>query len=186
MSLIAALRDFVGIFDRLALPYAVMGGLAVRVYGIPRPTQDVDFTVAVARERLGEVYQAAMSLGYTVAEPYLAGWVDRVAGMPVVKLRRYIGERGVDVDLFLAECRFQQEMLARRRTALIDGVTVSMVSPEDLVLLKLLAGRPRDIADITDVLFTQGRLDEVYLRSWAGQIGVLDALKDILASPPGI
>ena len=48
-GLAETLRDFVSLFDRLGLPYAVMGGLAVRVYGIPRPTYDVDFTVAIAR-----------------------------------------------------------------------------------------------------------------------------------------
>ena len=42
-------------------------------------------------------------------------------------------------DLFLAECEFQKELLARRRQAKIDGGVVWMVSPEDLILLKLLA-----------------------------------------------
>jgi hypothetical protein len=42
MSLSETLRDFVQLFDGLHLPYAVMGGIAVRVYGIPRPTYDVD------------------------------------------------------------------------------------------------------------------------------------------------
>ncbi len=180
MSLAASMRDFVGVFERLGLPYAVMGGLAVRAYGIPRPTYDVDFTVALPRERLGEFYKAAISLGYTVAEPYLTGWVDRVAGMPVVKLRRYIDERGIDVDLFLAECDFQKELLARRREVEIDGGKVWMVSPEDLILLKLLAARPRDIADIGDVLFTQGRLDQDYMRAWARRHGTLEGLEKLL------
>ena len=41
-----ALRDFVLLFERMEAPYVVMGGLAVRVHGIPRPTHDVDFTLA--------------------------------------------------------------------------------------------------------------------------------------------
>lgn len=55
-----------------------------------------------------------------------------------------------------------------------------MVSPEDLILLKLLAGRDRDIADIGDVMFTQGNLDEPYMRRWAKEIGVLDRLETLL------
>jgi len=69
----------------LWLRYAVMGGMAVRVYGIPRPTHDIDFTVAVPRDRLPELYAAVQALGYMVPEPYLQGWVDQVAGMPLVK-----------------------------------------------------------------------------------------------------
>ena len=37
-----ALRDFVSLFERLEAPYVLMGGFAVRVYGIPRPTYDAD------------------------------------------------------------------------------------------------------------------------------------------------
>lgn len=183
MDLTRAIHDFARLFDEMDLVYAVMGGIAVRVYGIPRPTYDVDLTVAMPRPRLGEFYQAATQLGYTIPEPYLAGWVDQVAGMPVVKVRLYLEGHGVDVDLFLAESEFQRQLLARRRRAQIDHLTVWLVSPEDLILLKLLARRPRDIADVGDVIFTQGQLDEAYLRHWAKQLGVLSELERALASP---
>src|SRR5206468_3706475 len=109
-----------------------------------------------------------------------------VAGMPLVKFRLFLEGRGVDIDLFLAESRFQQELLVRRRQVNLDGVSVWLISPEDLVLLKLLAGRPRDIADIGDILFTLGQLDEIYMRLWARQLGVLDALEKILAEHPAV
>jgi hypothetical protein len=176
-----ALADCVSLFDRMKLPYIVMGGIAVRVYGIPRPTYDIDFTLAIPRERLPELYAALQSGGYTVPEAYTRGWVDQVAGMPPVKFRLYLQERGVDVDVFLAESAFQREILARRRQATLDGIPVWLVSPEDLILLKLLAGRPRDLADVSDVLFTQGQLDESYLRHWAEGLGTRETLEAILA-----
>ena len=40
-----SLFDFVRLLESLKLPYAIMGGFAVRVYGIPRSTQDIDITV---------------------------------------------------------------------------------------------------------------------------------------------
>ena len=40
------------VLDRLGIPYAVMGGLAVRVYAIPRFTNDVDLTISLDREKL--------------------------------------------------------------------------------------------------------------------------------------
>jgi hypothetical protein len=133
-----------------------MGGLAVRVYGIPRPTHDMDFTAAIPRSQLAEVYASVEGLGYSIADSYKSGWVDQVADMPLVKFRLYLQEgRGVDIDVFLAESSFQWELLARRRPIMFEGATVWLVSPEDLILLKLLADRPRDIADIGDILFTQ-------------------------------
>jgi predicted nucleotidyltransferase len=180
-ELARALRDFAAVFEGLQSPYVVMGGIAVRFYGIPRATYDVDFTVAIERGRLPELYRRVRDLGYTVPEAYDAGWIDNVAGMPLVKARLYIKGRGIDVDLFLAESRFQRALLARRRREELDGVPVWLVSAEDLILLKLLAERPRDLADIGDILFTQGELDHPYLRQWANELGVLAELERALS-----
>jgi hypothetical protein len=97
--------------------------------------------------------------------------------------RAYLEGRGIDVDLFLAESHFQHELLARRCLQEIDHLSVWIASPEDLVLLKLLSGRPRDPADIGDILFTQGQLDEAYMRHWAQQLGISAELEQALAAP---
>lgn len=47
-----ALLDFIDIFDELRISYAVMGGLAVRAYGVPRPTYDVDVNIVISRDDL--------------------------------------------------------------------------------------------------------------------------------------
>jgi hypothetical protein len=103
--------------------------------------------------------------------------------MPVVKFRLALAEHGIDIDVFLAESSFQAELLGRRRRATLDGTLVWLVSAEDLILLKLLAGRPRDTADIGDILFTQGKLDEAYMREWAERLGVRGQLERVLAQP---
>lgn len=51
------IHDLVEIFDQLRLPYAIMGGIAGRAHGIPRPTYDLDFTLGV-EARLDEVLAA--------------------------------------------------------------------------------------------------------------------------------
>lgn len=183
MNLYDILREFVRIFERMNCPYAVMGGLAVRVYGIPRPTQDVDFTAAIPRTRLEEFYVAAEAAGYTIPEVYHSGWVDQVAEMPVIKLRRHTAEHGIDVDLFLAESRFQSSIMSRRVAVDLDGHATYLVSPEDLILLKLIAGRKRDLADVGDVLFTQGALDTDYMRRWASELGISDRLETAITDP---
>jgi hypothetical protein len=184
-ELAGAIREFAELFDRFGIPYAIMGGLAVRVYGIPRATYDVDFTAAVPRDQLPGLYAAVAELGYTVPEPYTSGWVDQVAGMPIIKFRLYLADQGIDIDVFLAELPFQTQLLSRRRRETLDDLEVWLVSPEDLILLKLLAARPRDMADVGDILFIQGQLDESYLRHWASVLGVLDSLEKVLSQSSG-
>ena len=176
-------EDFAQLMERRGITYALMGGIAVRVYGIPRPTYDVDIMASVPRDALDGLYDAVEQAGYTVPETYRSGLLDEVAGMPLVKFRLYLDDHGVDVDLFLAETAYQRELLRRRRREAINDVSAWLASPEDLILLKLIAGRPRDYADIADIRFVQGQLDEDYLRQWARELGVQDALERVLGEP---
>ncbi|MCO6456414.1 MAG: nucleotidyl transferase AbiEii/AbiGii toxin family protein [Pirellulaceae bacterium] len=154
-----ALRSVAELFHLMEIPYVLMGGIAVRAYGIPRPTYDVDFTAAVSRDRLPELFRRVEERGFAVPEAYQSGWVDRVASFPLVKFRKYLGENSLDIDVFLAESAFQHCVISRGRQEDVENFLVRLVTPEDLVLLKLIASRPRDLADIADVLFVQVQLD---------------------------
>lgn len=161
--------------------YAVMGGLAVRVHSIPRPTYDVDLTITIARNELPSLFASLEQLGHTIPTSYQQGWVDEVGGMPLVKVRTYVsGSNGVDIDIFLCETKFQKSYLARRMEISIGDKSLWVVTPEDLILLKLLASRPRDLLDVADILFTQGQLDESYMRTWAKTLGITDRLEQAL------
>ncbi|MGQ0633363.1 MAG: hypothetical protein ACT4QC_02035 [Planctomycetaceae bacterium] len=172
-----ALAKLTKLFAGLGIDYAVMGGVAVRFYGIPRPTYDLDFTISASRDSLSALYSALEQAGFSVPEPFRSGWCDTVAEMPLVKLKLYVRNKPIDLDVFLAESQFQRSMMSRRTHATINGVGCDIVSAEDLILLKLAANRPRDHVDITDVLFTQGQLDTAYLRHWANELGVLPPLE---------
>lgn len=180
-----SLLDFIQIFDQLGIKYAVMGGIAVRAHSIPRATHDVDVTISVSDEQLSRLIQAAETAGYTVPEAYQKGWVDRVADMPMIKFRVYLERNSVDVDIFLADSEYQKELLNRSRVEPTELGPMSVVTAEDLILLKVLADRPRDRIDVADILFTQGTLDEAYMRKWAGELGISEKLEEALANHPG-
>lgn len=176
-----AVQDFVRLFESHEIPYALLGGLAARAHGIPRPTWDVDFTVAVERYRLALLFEEAEQLGYTVPSAYRAGWIDQVGGMPFVKFGVAIDDRSVDIDVFLAESSYLEKVIERRiRTSLDDMSEVCVVTPEDLIVLKSISNRPRDLIDIHDVLFMQGDLDRAYMRQWAERLGALQTLEESL------
>ncbi|MDA0832616.1 MAG: hypothetical protein O2955_18995 [Planctomycetota bacterium] len=176
-----ALRNMADTFERMGISYAVIEGIAVRAYGIPRPTYDVDFILSVSREGFSDVFDAIEEQEFSVPEVYRTGRVDQVAEMPLVKIRFYLKDRGVDADIFLAETPFQQEILTRRQRAETMDGTLWLASPEDIVLLKLLANRTRDRSDVQDILFTQGQLDDAYMKKWAAEPGVLPLLEKTLA-----
>jgi hypothetical protein len=158
-----------------------MGGIAVRAYAVPRPTYDIDLTITIDRKHLPQLFKQLKKFDYSIPELYETGWVDEVKGLKLLKLRRYLREESLDVDLFLAETDFQSEVMNRRGEVEAEGKTIWLVSPEDLVLMKLLAARPRDLVDVSDILFMQGQLDLRYMRGWAGQLGISAELESKLA-----
>ena len=176
-----ALFEITTLLTQSGYEYAVMGGLAVRVDSIPRPTYDVDLTVSIERSELPKLFQSLERLGFTIPAPYQQGWVDEVGGMPLIKVKTYInGSPGVAIDIFLSETDFQKSCLKRRFEITLDGRSLWVIAPEDLILLKLLAARPRDLLDVADILFTQGHLDETYLRQWAKSLDIADRLEKAL------
>lgn len=104
--------------------------------------------------------------------------------MPLVKFKTYCANGTVDVHVFIAENDLQKSLLARSTTMPTEVGPVSIVTAEDLILLKLIANRPRDLVDVADLLFIQGPLDEAYLRQWGKRLGVLATLEEKLANRP--
>ncbi len=172
-------HDFVELFEELNIPYALMGGFAVRTHAIPRPTYDVDFTIALTRDRLPELYAAAKARGYEIPEAQETGWIESVKGLSLVKFKWHTteGKGSFDVDVFLAENAFHQQMLARRQRHAYGSWEAWFVSPEDLILLKVFADRMKDKVDVIDVLFTQGQLDLNYMRKWAKWLNISERLE---------
>jgi len=68
-DLTAVIHELASLFDSMALPYAIMGGIAVRAHGIPRPTFEVDLTLAVPRDRLATLFMQGQ-----LDEAYLRRW----------------------------------------------------------------------------------------------------------------
>ncbi|MBN2491487.1 MAG: nucleotidyl transferase AbiEii/AbiGii toxin family protein [Planctomycetes bacterium] len=172
--------------DRLAIPYAIMGGFAVRTWGIPRPTYDADLAVAAGGTGLQRLLAALEGVGFTVPDEYRGGFLDSVGGMDKLKVTRFEEDTVWDVDLFLARGGLLQAAIARRRPVKLEGRSVSVMSPEDVILLKLLAFRRKDQVDVEEILKIAEGLDRAYLRAWAVRLGIADRLETFLReAPPG-
>ncbi len=184
MSLETVLLKIVFVIDQQAIPYAIMGGLAVRVHAIPRFTNDVDLTLSIERSDLQKLFLELEASGIEIAPPYKAGWLDSVSGLPLLKVHAFIDGRAFDCDLFIAETPFQHSLIARRQLIETPNGRFYFVSAEDLILLKIIASRPRDLIDVQDIFFTKGELDLGYMRHWAQELGVTQSLERAIATAP--
>lgn len=173
-------REFIGILKQLGIKYAVVGGVAVHIHGLPRPTWDVDLVVQLSDEQAARLMDAAEEEGFLVDENARHGWRDTLQQMPMLKFKTYVEDGTVDVDLFLSETEFLKKVIDRRVSVESPELTAEVITPEDLILMKLLAHRNKDLADIDDIFFVQGQLDVAHLRLWADRLNVRSRLEAFL------
>ena len=175
-----ALR-LVDLLEEEGTPYAVMGGLAVVVFGIPRVTYDIDVTLSVDEAGLERFLARVADRGFDVEEHFARGFRDQLAGMEKIRIEHWTDHpRRVEVDVFLVTSEYQRHAFSRRVRARIEDRQMWVLTAADLILHKLVAGRPKDLADIQNLLAVQGVPDEDYLRGWARRLSVDDVLDTAL------
>lgn len=129
------------------IPFAVLGGVASCVYGRPRWTHDVDLLV--------RPHDARSALDVLAAEGFVTERHDETWLYKAVK-------DGILVDvLFRAEgdIYFDDEMAGRLRQVEFEGVPVTAIAPEDLLVVKVLAHKEETSRYWFDALSIVARSD---------------------------
>jgi hypothetical protein len=121
--ILEAMRVASARLTELGVRHVLVGGLAVGAWGYARATRDVDFLV-----------------GEEAFEQHPGGLVTMKYGVPI-----QVG--GVAVDLLSASANNREDVLESPRSG---GVPVAPLAV--LIYLKLKSPRPRDLADVMELI----------------------------------
>ncbi len=160
---LALARRIADALEAADLPYAIGGALALGYWAPPRGTADVDLNIFVDASHDIEIQRAFEALATTgvvldqdaarheIAEGgVVRGWVDRTA-----------------VDTFFDSIELHRAAAGRTVSVPLAGRPANILSAEDLIVLKLLFFRGKDLLDVEQIVATQGsQLDHVYVRTW--------------------
>lgn len=150
--------------DEQGVRYLVIGGLAVVVVGEPRTTADADAIVFVSPAEAEALIGLAANAGFEVQT---AAELERLASTGTMRFRR----GPFQLDLITASLSFEEAAFRRARHHELFGVRLPFPTPEDLILLKVLAGRDKDMLDAVGVARRyRDRLDIAYLEATLQQI----------------
>jgi hypothetical protein len=158
------------IFERLGVPYAIGGAVAVSFWGVPRTTQDADCLVAIPAVAYQRLADALNTQGFVIDGSPAAQPVTVEALLQQVRDDQYMTLvcRATSVELFVPIVPLQHSILKRAVGRSFHGQTIRVTTPEDLILLKMAFHRHKDLQDIKGILHIQkGRLDLSYLRHWS-------------------
>lgn len=136
--------------------YCLIGGLAAGFWGEPRYTQDMDFTVSIKGEGSGDFFNLLSSHGYRSIKK----------GNNQIQVTQK-GKLRFQADFILSETEYQEWVIQRAISVEIFDAKVPICTPEDLIILKLLANRRQDLLDVETVLKKRSsEIDQEYLNKW--------------------
>jgi hypothetical protein len=145
------LADLGRAFDAIGVGWYLFGAQAAILYGAARLSADVDVTVALGDRRVAELVAALAAAGFEARVPEPAVFAETTRVLPVLH-----GPTRMPTDVILAGPGLEERFLARAQARTIEDVVVPVASAPDLVVMKVLAGRPQDLDDTVAVLRAQG------------------------------
>jgi hypothetical protein len=161
----------------LGSPMAVMGGLALSVWRHVRTTQDVDVLIAVDAGHESRLLELLLECGF---RPKTSPPIRPLGLIRHLQLLYEPEGAFVDirVDLLFADSEYHRAALDRRISVHFEEINQDLyvLSCEDLIIHKLLAGRMQDRVDTTALLqANRESIDFGYVAHWLRELGLREA-----------
>ncbi|HRJ54746.1 MAG TPA: nucleotidyl transferase AbiEii/AbiGii toxin family protein [Anaerolineales bacterium] len=151
----------------------IIGGAAVSILGKARYTEDIDAMFLLSIKDIPQLLKAASEEGI---EPRIDNAAEFARKSRVVLLKHVISN--TNIDLSLGVLPFEQEMIERSVVHQVDAaLQLRLPTPEDLIILKAIAHRPKDMEDIRILADKYQNLDVARIEKWVKQFA------DVLEMP---
>ena len=142
------------------IPYMVIGGQAVLLYGEPRLTKDIDITLGIGIEGLKEVKSII------IQKLNLKALVDENFVQNTMVLLAMDEKTGIRVDFIFSFSLYEKQAIKKAPDIKFGSTVVKFASLEDLVIHKIIAGRAIDIEDVRSIILKNPDYNTKYIKRW--------------------
>jgi hypothetical protein len=160
------------------VPGLIIGGIASSLLGRPRLTRDVDILILLEERRWERFLSAGAGFGFLARIDNALAFARRSR---VLLVRHQ--PSGVDIDISLAALPFEEESIAQVRWTKTGKILLPLPTPENLIIMKAVAHRPQDMADIDALLEANPKVNFRRIRRWVKEfssaLGAPDILSDL-------
>jgi predicted nucleotidyltransferase len=175
VPLLGTLRDLVAWLKANRTQGLIIGGVAASILGRPRVTRDVDALVLLDEKDWNEFLSAGIEFGFVAR---VTGPLDFARKAKVLLVRHE--PSGIDVDVTFGVLPFEREAITHAVWVNIKGVRLPLPTPEDLIIMKAVAHRPRDLADIESIIDAHPEINLRKIRRWVKEFSIAIEIPDIL------
>jgi Nucleotidyl transferase of unknown function (DUF2204) len=156
----------------------IIGGVAVGLLGKPRYTADVDAMFLLSTQDIPQFLELARAENII---PRIQN-AEEFASKSRVLLLKYIPTK-TEIDISLGVLLFEEEMVERSSVKSFAKLSARLPTPEDLIIMKAIAHRPKDLEDIRTIVDSNPKLDlkriEHWVKSFAEVLEMPDLWKQI-------
>jgi len=146
------------------IPYMVIGGQAVLVYGEPRLTKDIDITLGLGLDGLDKIKGVVEKLKLKYLIDNAEEFVQKTMVLPVMDEKS-----GIRVDFIFSFSPYEKQAIDRANDIKMGKTDVKFAALEDVVIHKIIAERARDLEDVKSILLKNPDFDAKYIRHWLGE-----------------
>ncbi|MFQ5602560.1 MAG: nucleotidyl transferase AbiEii/AbiGii toxin family protein [bacterium] len=157
--LLNTLRDLMNWFQTEQVKGMVIGGVAASLLGRPRFTRDVDALVLLEESRWAEFLTQGAQYNFI---PRISDALKFAQTSRHFLLRHKPG--GIDLDIAFAALPFEENSIANAITFDIGNLMLRLPNPEDLIIMKAVASRPKDLIDIESLIDANSTLEYSRIR----------------------
>jgi predicted nucleotidyltransferase len=162
--------------DRDKIPYMIIGGQAVLLYGTPRLTRDIDVTLGVDTDKFRLIEAVCKDLHLKILTDNPQDFAQDTKVLPVQE-----PESKIRVDFIFSFTPYEQQAIERSKKIQMDNYPVRFASCEDVIIHKMLAARAVDIEDVKNILIkNKDSVDLEYVRKWLLEFSEIPEHKEIL------
>ncbi|MBT4266618.1 MAG: hypothetical protein HOD85_20660 [Deltaproteobacteria bacterium] len=138
-------EDFIRFLNQHEVKYLIVGGYSVAFHGYPRYTRDIDLLIAVDPENAAKMVRVIENFGFASLQLQDSDFLEQ-------EMIIQIGMEPNRVDIICGVEGFPFEKYYEKRQEFLNGdLVLNFVDKEGLVILKKLAGRTKDMADLEEL-----------------------------------
>jgi hypothetical protein len=164
--------------QRADIAYMISGAMALNYYAQPRLTRDIDIVVALRladAERVTSLFAGDFYIDVDAVR-------SAIAYLGMFNIIHY--DHVMKVDFIVQkDTPYRQEEFARRCAVEIDGITMWLVTAEDLLLSKLVwaadSHSEMQLQDVRNLIKSVVHLDWTYIERWATELTLNELLREV-------
>lgn len=164
--------------DKNKIPYMIIGGQAVLLYGTPRLTRDIDITLGVDTDKLFLIEKVCKRLDLLILPKDPENFARETKVLPTENKKL-----NIRVDFIFSFTLYEKQALKRTKKVLMNGYPVKFASCEDVIIHKMFAGRAVDEEDIKNILIKhKNKVNLKYIKKWLSELNRITEQRAIVQS----